>query len=106
MEYLGHVVTSAGLKVNHKRVQAIQEFPNPTNVTEVRRFLGLSSYYRRFIQQFSKIAEPLRALTRKDVKFNWTAECQESMDQLKRKLISSPVLAYPSFEKPFTLETA
>ena len=105
VEYLGHVVTPKGLKVNHKLTEAVQEFPRPMNVTEVRRFLGLASYYRRFVRQFAKIAEPLRALTRKGVEFEWTTGCQESMDQLKHMLVLSPVLAYPSFDKPFVLET-
>ena len=99
------MVTPEGLKVNHRLTEAVWEFPHPTDVTEVCRFLGLASYYRRFIKQFAKIAEPLRALTCKGVEFKWTTACQESMDQLKQMLVSSPVLAYPSFKKPFQLET-
>ena len=65
----------------------------------------MSSYYRRFVPNFSKIAGPLRSLTRKDVQFVWTAECEHSFRVLKEKLTSAPVLSYPSFEKPFVLET-
>ena len=105
VEYLGHLVTPEGLRTNERLIEAIKQFPRPTDVTEVRRFLGLSSYYRRFIRNFSRIAEPLRELTRKDTPFLWTQSCKEAMCQLKEKLTTAPVLAYPSFDKPFTVET-
>ncbi len=105
VEYVGHVLTPDGVKTNPKLVQAVREFPQPQNVREVRRFQGLSSYYRRFIPQFAAIAQPLHRLTRKNVEFRWTEECQEAFDTLKEKLIAAPVLAYPSFDKPFVLET-
>ena len=105
VEYLGHLVTPEGLETNHRIVAAVKEFPTPQNISEVRRFLGLASYYRRFIPQFAKIARPIHALTCKGVEFSWSAACQEGMDLLKNKLTSAPVLAYPVFEKPFLLET-
>ena len=94
-----------GLKTNPRLVTAIKEFPTPTKLQEVRRFLGLSSYYRKCIHHFSKIAQPLHNLTKKGVKFNWDSKCEEVFDQLRNLLTSDPVPAYPSFEKPLTLET-
>jgi hypothetical protein len=105
VDYLGHVLTPEGLKVNSRLVEAVTNFPQPQNVSEVCRFLGLASYYRRFVPQFSKIAQPLRAMTCKGATFAWTTEAQAAMQQLKERLTNAPVLDYPSFGKPFTLET-
>lgn len=105
VDYLGHVLTPQGLRTNTKLVAAVMEFPQPQNLKEVTCFLGLSSYYRRFIPQFSAIAQTLNCLTRKGVEFIWTEECQESFDSLKQKLATTSVLAYPSFDMPFVLET-
>ena len=82
VEYLGHLITQ-GLKPNPKQAKAVIEFPVPESMTNVRQFLGLTSYYRRFIAQFAKVAAPLHALTRKDAVFRWTAECQEAFEGLK-----------------------
>ena len=105
MEYLGHLITPEGLKPNCKLVEAVSEFPRPTDVSGVRRFLGLSSYYQRFIQDFAAIAEPLRNLTRKNATFIWTQTCEDAMNELKKRLTTAPVLSYPSFGKPYTVET-
>ena len=105
VEYLGHVITSSGLRPNARLTEAVRNFPRPENVGAVRRFLGLASYYRRFIQDFAKIACPLHGLTVKDAPFDWTPEREVAFTTLKAKLITSPVLAYPSFDKDFTLET-
>ena len=105
VEYLGHVLTPDGLKTNPRLVEAIKVYPQPQNVKEVRQFLGLSSYYRRFIEKFAAVAQQLTALTRNNVAFKWTAECQESVDRLKQCLTTAPVLCYPLFDRPFVLET-
>ena len=105
VKYLGHLITPSGLKPNHKLVMAVQEFLLPRDIRELRHFLGLASYYRRFIPQFSKIAEPLHNLTRKEVEFVWSEASQSALESLKCKLSVAPVLAYPSFEKNFVLET-
>ena len=105
VEFLGHLVTTEGLKPNHAHTTAVTEFPTPRNVKEIRQFVGLASYYRRFIPNFAKIAHPLHALTRKGAPFSWTDECQEAFTTLKQKLSSGPVLAYPDFGKDFVLET-
>ena len=105
LEYLWHLVTPDGLKTNPRIVDSIRQFARPMNVSELRRFIGLASYYRRFIHQFSCIAEPLRALTCKDTPFSWSDSCEDAMTKLKEKLTSAPVLAYPLFDRPFILET-
>ena len=105
VEYLGHIITPSGLKPTSRLVAAVAEFPVPRNVREVRQFLGLSSYYRRFIPEFARIAKPLHELTRKSVQFIWDGKCQAAFATLTDKLTQAPVLAYPCFNKPFVLET-
>ena len=97
VEYLGHLVTPEGLKPNFRLVEAVQQFPRPVDVSGVRRFLGMSSYYRRFINNFTRVAEPLRELTRNNVLFHWRPACDEAMQKLKERLTS--------FGKPYTVET-
>ena len=75
----------------------------PTNVTEIRSFLGLAGYYRKFVEGFSKLAAPLTELTRKEEKFVWSEACQQSFDELKRKLTSAPVLTLPSGQDGYTV---
>ena len=75
----------------------------PTNVTEIRSFLGLAGYYRKFVEGFSKLAAPLTKLTRKEEKFVWSEACQQSFDELKRKLTSAPVLTLPSGQDGYTM---
>ena len=105
IHFLGHVLTSQGLKTSEHHVRAVREFKVPTDVREVRQFLGLASYYWRFVQSFAKIAHPLHGLTKKGALFDWNVECQEAFDTLKKKLNESPVLSYPRFDRGFTLET-
>ena len=83
----------------------MKEYPIPQSVKEVRQFLGIASYYRRFIQGFTKIAQPLHSLTQKGAPFAWTSSCQSAFEELKTRLTESPLLAYPNFSKSFTLET-
>ena len=105
VDYLGHVITPDGLKPNAKLVEAVQNYPRPTSLQDLRRFLGLTSYYRKFIAGFSKVAQPLHHLTGKGVAFSWSEECEAAYQKLKTKLVSAPVLAYPSFDRDFVLET-
>ena len=100
VEYLGHIITAAGLWPNSRITQAVQDFVIPENIRAVRRFLGMASYYRRFIAGFAKIAQPLHRLTAKDVPFEWSPGCGAAFIALM-----PPVLAYPCFGKAFTLET-
>ena len=105
VEYLGHIISEQGVSTDPKKIEAIKTWTEPTSVRELRSFLGLCSYYRRFIQGFATVAKPLTKLTHKNVKVVWTKECQEAFDSLKHHLIQSPILAYPDFGKPFILDT-
>ena len=78
IQYLGHIISEEGIAVDPSKIAAIQEWPTPRNVTEVRSFMGLAGYYRRFIEGFSKIAHPITSLQRKGVKFEWNPRCEES----------------------------
>jgi hypothetical protein len=93
--FLGHVILAGGICVDPGKVEAVLKWEKPTNVTEIQSFLGLAGYYRRFIKGFSTIASPLTKLTRKEVRFIWSKECEESFQELKRRLILAPVLALP-----------
>ena len=103
--YLGHVVSEAGIAVNPEKVEAVRSFPQPTNLKKLRSFLGLASYYRRFIPNFSKVAGPLYALTKKNAELSWTPKCKEVFENLKELLTTTPVLAFPEFSHSFILET-
>ena len=105
MEYLGYIVSQDGLCTDWNKVEAVQKFPVPADLKDLRSFLGLASYYRWFIPHFSAIATPLFSLTRKDVKFEWSGDCQQAFDQLKQLLTTAPVMILPDFEKEFLLET-
>jgi hypothetical protein len=104
VQYLGHIVSADGVKPNPNKVGAVRDFPKPETVKELRRFLGMASYYRRFIPHFSDIAHPLHALTEKGSTFTWDENCQNAFNCLKEKLISTPILQYPDFRKEFTVE--
>ncbi|XP_052726175.1 uncharacterized protein LOC128194658 [Vigna angularis] len=101
VQFLGHVVSAGGISVDPAKVRAVLDWESPRSVTEVRSFVGLAGYYRRFIEGFSKIVAPLTQLTRKDHPFAWTDRCESSFQELKRKLTSAPVLVIPDTAKPF-----
>jgi transposase InsO family protein len=105
LTFLGHIVSSDGIKVCSDKVTAVREFPVPTNVKELRSFLGLSNFYRRFIQGFSKITAVLTRLLQKNVEYKWTEECQSAFQQLKDRLTEAPVLAFPDYKLKFILTT-
>lgn len=105
VDYLGHVVSAAGIQTDPKKVQAVQQFPVPLDVKALHSFLGLASYYRRFVPNFSKVAGSLHALTKKDMPYVWSPECQSAFEQLKELLTTAFVLCYPDFQRPFILET-
>ena len=103
--FLGHIITPQGLRTTNRHITAVAEFPMPQSVREVRQFLGLASYYRRFVKSFAELAQPLHSLTRKGAMFTWSDDSQKSFDGLKQALTRSPRLVYPSFNREFYLET-
>ena len=101
--FLNHMVSKEGIQVDPKKIEVITEWPRPTTVTEVRSFLGLAGYYRRFVKDFSRIAAPLTRLTQKNVKFVWTDKCEEHFLFLKDLLTSAPILTLPSGDEGYTV---
>ena len=102
VSFLGYKATPEGLEPEPRLMEAISKLPPPINVAEVRSFLGLVGYYRRFIKRFSDKAAPLNALLRKEQAWKWSEECQNSFDNLKGEIASRTVSAYPDFSKPFS----
>jgi hypothetical protein len=101
IQFLGHVLSAKGIAVDPSKVKDILEWKPPTTVHQVRSFLGLAGYYRRFIPDFSKIVKPITSLLKNDTKFNWSSKCNEAFEQLKVLLTTTPVLAQSDIEKPF-----
>ena len=99
--FLGHILSAEGVAVDPSKVKDILEWKPPTTVHQVRSFLGMAGYYRRFIPDFSKIAKPITELLKNHVKFVWSSECNKAFEELKKLLTSAPVLAQPDIEKPF-----
>lgn len=97
--FLGHVISGEGIAVDPTKVQSVTEWLAPTSVGEIRSFLGHAGYYRRFIENFSKIAKPMTALLKKDTKLQWTEECEASFQELKKRLTTAPVLILPDIRK-------
>jgi hypothetical protein len=102
--FLGHVVNKEGTRPDPSKIDAVRGFPTPMTVTTVRSFLGLTGYYRNYIKGYSKLAGPLFELTKKDVDFIWTQDCQRAFDALKKALMGAPILVRPNFKEPFYLD--
>jgi hypothetical protein len=100
---LGHVVSKYGISMDPAKVKAITQYPVPTDITTLRRFLGLANYYRRYIKDYSLIAAPLLELLKQNVAFAWNNITQHAFDKLKEYLVSAPILGYPNFKVPFKL---
>jgi hypothetical protein len=105
IHFLGHVVGREGIRPDPVKIEKIRNFPIPTNLTQLRSALGLFSYYRKFIKDFSKIAKPMLLLLKKETPFQWTDKQQRAFDYLKERLIQAPILTYPDFEQPFIIHT-
>nr|ABA97145.1 retrotransposon protein, putative, Ty3-gypsy subclass [Oryza sativa Japonica Group] len=101
VQFLGHIVNAQGVAVDPANVESVTKWTPPKTVTQVRSFLGLAGYYRRFIENFSKIAKPMTQLLKKEEKFIWSAECNRNFEELKRQLVSAPVLILPDQTKDF-----
>ncbi|WVZ63250.1 hypothetical protein U9M48_012895, partial [Paspalum notatum var. saurae] len=101
--FLGHIISKGGIAVDPRKISAITNWEVPQTPKEVRGFLGLAGYYRRFIENFSKTAKPMTSLLEKDAAFKWTADRQAAFDELKRRLTTAPVLTLPDQQKKFTV---
>nr|AAV31171.1 Putative polyprotein, identical [Solanum tuberosum] len=101
--FLGHIVSGDGIKVDTRKIEAVKNCPRSISPTEIRSFLGLVGYYRRFVEGFSSIASPLTKLTQKTVKFQWSEACEKSFQELKKRLISTPVLTLPEGTQSFVV---
>jgi hypothetical protein len=101
--YLGHIISAQGVQVHQEKIRDILDWPTPKNVTELRSFFGLCSYYRRFVRAIFQLGGPLTDLTRQGA-FIWTNESQKAFDHMKEVMGTCPVLALPDFTLPFVLE--
>ncbi len=106
LKYLGHVVSPSGIEPDPDKIRAVHDYPTPTRLKEVRSFLGLTGYYRRFIKNYATIAEPLISITRNadNKQFIWTPACQEAFEHLRQLLVEAPIISYPHFDLPFILQ--
>ena len=105
VHYLGHVVSASGVETEESKVTAVKEWPVPRHKKDVRAFLGTCGYYRRFIHNYSDISRPLSQLSSKHARFEWTEKCKLAFQELKERLTSAPILAYPNHSLPFLLDT-
>lgn len=105
LRYLGYMVDSRGLRPDPEKVNAIVNMAPPNNITEVRRFIGTASWYRRFVPDFSSLLAPILNLTKKGNRWKWSSDCQESFNAVKEALITAPILVSPDFGRMFTLQT-
>lgn len=103
--FLGHKISENGISTDPNKIKAVKDWPTPKSTKEVRSFLGLTSYYRKFILHYADKARPLPKLTEKSVRFQWNDECQESFEILKNALITAPILSYPTEDGTFILDT-
>jgi hypothetical protein len=99
--FFGHVISKGGIFVDPSKVQDVLSWKAPTSVSDIQSFLGLAGYYRRFIEEFSKISKSMTEFLKKDKQFEWTSACETSFQELKKRLTTVPVLVMPDMEKPF-----
>ena len=105
VKYLGHIISEIGIQPDPQKVESIKNYPIPKNVDQLRSFLGLAGYYRKFVQNYADKAHALTVLTRKDTEWKWAQEQDESFQFLKNCLLSPPILRYPNFAREFILHT-
>ena len=105
VEFLGYIISTQGISMDPKKLETVLNWETPANVTDVQRFLGFANFYRRFIQNYSKITTPLTALTRKQRPFKWTPAAETAFTTLKSAFTSAPILMHPQLDRPFVVET-
>ena len=105
VNFLGHTVSKEGVKPNIEKVEAIMKMQPPIEIQGLQQFLGMTSYYRQFIKDYAKIAEPLNRLLKTGSIFKWDQHCQQAFETLKERLMTAPILVFPDFRKPFKLIT-
>jgi hypothetical protein len=101
--FLGHIITNRGIAVDPSKVSDVLKWEPPRTLSEIRSFLGLAGYYRRFIEGFSTIVKPLTTLLEKDREFKWSGACQASFEELKKQLTTIPILVMPDLQKSFDI---
>ncbi|GJV64931.1 putative reverse transcriptase domain-containing protein [Tanacetum coccineum] len=101
VQFLGHVIDSQGIHVDPAKIESVKDWASPKSATEIRQFLGLAGYYRRFIKGFSKIAKPMTKLTQKKIKFEWSDKAEAAFQLIKQKLCSAPILTLPEGNEDF-----
>ena len=106
IQYLGHLISNEGFEPLPEKLESIRKMPAPKLPKEVKQFLGLIGYYRKFIPRFSDLSRPLTRLTRHDAKFEWSEKCKKSFNHLCELLMEYPILRYPDPSKPYTIYTA
>ena len=104
VQFLGYVISGKGISTDPEKIKSVKEWPTPTCVKDVQRFVGLCNYYRRFVENFAQIARPLHNLTKKNNKFIWDNKCENAFQELKNRLTTAPVLIHPDPSKPFIVE--
>ena len=105
VEFLGHSVSEDGVRTDPTKTEKVAQWPVPKTKREVQQFLGLANYYRRFVKDFAAVAKPLHRLTEKNCKFTWANDCQTAFEELRHRLVTSPILAFPDYTREFTLDT-
>ena len=105
IHYLGHLISAEGIRPLPNKLDCIRNMPAPKDAKEIKQFLGLMGYYRKFVPRFADISRPLTTLTKKDTKFEWTPACQRSFNLLKETLCCEPILKYADTSKSYTLYT-
>ena len=103
VKFLGHVMSASGVSVDPEKVEAVMSYERPKSVFEIRIFLGLTGYYRRFIEDFSRLAAPMTKLTRNEVKFEWNDLCEREFQELKRRLTPALILIVPERGQRYTV---
>jgi hypothetical protein len=105
VSFLGHIVSADGIGTDPQKIEKVRDWPPPSDLKELRSFVGFCSYYRRFIDGFAELASPLTNLTKKSVRFSWSEDCGIAFEELKVRLVSAPVLGMPNDNDKFVLDT-